>query len=149
MNRTDEAWRHLPLAWQWKNLIGMLLWVNKSLEFALRVRSIRADGLETFQSWKQWIKHTLFKILLPHFWFLCSSEVKKNKWFNSFRNTWKAIRWLCSGWDAIGFHKTNRDSNRGLSRIKVGTRLVFVKPTVIPTMGFNIRWLEHGWFSQN
>ena len=21
MNRTDEAWRHLPLAWQWKNLI--------------------------------------------------------------------------------------------------------------------------------
>ena len=22
VNRTDEAWRHLPLAWQWKNLIG-------------------------------------------------------------------------------------------------------------------------------
>ena len=23
VNGTDEAWRHLPLAWQWKNLIWL------------------------------------------------------------------------------------------------------------------------------
>ena len=33
--------------------------------------------------------------------------------------------------------------------MRVGKRLVFVNPTVIPTMCFKVRRLERGWFSQN
>ena len=32
--------------------------------------------------------------------------------------------------------------------MRVGKRLVFVNPTVIPTMCFKVRRLERGWFSQ-
>ena len=31
VNKTDEAWRHLPLAWQWKNLILNILSVYRSI----------------------------------------------------------------------------------------------------------------------
>ena len=50
--------------------------------------------------------------------------------------------------NAVGFRKTNRHSNGGLQDTKVGSELVFAKPTVIPTFGLDIRGLERGWFSQ-
>ena len=55
---------------------------------------------------------------------------------------------ISEGWNAVDFRKTNRHSNRGLQDTKVGTELVFVKPTVIPTFGLNIQRLERGLFSQ-
>ena len=48
----------------------------------------------------------------------------------------------------VGVRKTNRHSNRGLQDTKVGSELVFAKPTVIPNFGLNIRGLERGWFSR-
>ena len=56
---------------------------------------------------------------------------------------------IYEGWNVVGFRKTNRHSNHGLRYTKLGTRLVFAKPTVIPTIGYDIRRLERGWFSQN
>ena len=55
---------------------------------------------------------------------------------------------ISEGWNAVGFRKTNRHSKRGLQDTKVGTELVFAKPTVVPTFGLNIQSLERGWFSQ-
>ena len=55
---------------------------------------------------------------------------------------------ISEGWNAVGFRKTNRHSNRWLQDTKVGTELVFAKPTVNPTFGLNIRRFEPGWFSQ-
>ena len=52
-------------------------------------------------------------------------------------------------WNGVGFRKTNRHSNHRLRYTKVGTGLVFAKPTAIPTKGFNIPRLERSWFSQN
>ena len=56
---------------------------------------------------------------------------------------------ISEGWYAVDFRKTNRHSNHGIQHTKVGTRLDFAKPTVIPTMGYDIRKLKRGWFSQN
>ena len=53
------------------------------------------------------------------------------------------------GWNGVGFHKTNPQSIRCRSCMRVGKRLVFVNPTIIPTMCFKIRSLERGWFTQN
>ena len=58
-----------------------------------------------------------------------------------------AIRY--ESWNAVGFRKTNRHSNRGLEDTKVGTDLVFAKPTAVPIMGYDLRRLERGWFSQH
>ena len=55
---------------------------------------------------------------------------------------------IYEGWNGVGFRKTNRHSNRGLQDTKVGTELLFAKPTVIPTFGLTIRRFERGWFSQ-
>ena len=49
---------------------------------------------------------------------------------------------IYKSWNAVGFRKTNRQ----LSYMKVGTRLIFLKPTVIPTVGIPVWWLEIGWF---
>ena len=49
----------------------------------------------------------------------------------------------------VGFTKTNRHSNHVLQDTKIGTEWVFAKPTVIPTIGYDIQRLERGWFSQN
>ena len=51
-------------------------------------------------------------------------------------------------WKTVGFRQPNCHSNRGLQDTKVGTQLVFAKPTVISTFGLNIRRLERCWFSQ-
>ena len=55
---------------------------------------------------------------------------------------------IYKSWNGLGFRKTNRHSNHGLQYPKVGTQLVFAKPTVIPTVDFKIRKLERSWFSQ-
>ena len=56
---------------------------------------------------------------------------------------------IYEGWNGVGFRKTNRHSNHRLQYTKVGMRLVFAKATVIPTMGYDIRKLERGCFSQH
>ena len=53
------------------------------------------------------------------------------------------------GWNGVDFHKTNPQSIRCRSCMRVGKRLVFVNPTVIPTMCFKLRRLERGLFPQN
>ena len=52
-------------------------------------------------------------------------------------------------WNGVGFRKTNRHINHRLRYTKVGTGLVFAKPNAIPTMGYDLRRLERGWFPQN
>ena len=46
------------------------------------------------------------------------------------------------GRNAVGFRKTNRR----LSYMRVGTRLISLQPTVTPTVGIPVWWLETGWF---
>ena len=55
---------------------------------------------------------------------------------------------IYEGSNAVGFREINRQSNYRRSYIRVGKRLVSAKPTVYPTIDFNIRRLERGWFSQ-
>ena len=69
-------------------------------------------------------------------------------WFSQNQPPFQPWASVSEGWNAVGFRKTNRHSNRGLQDTKVGTELVFAKPTVIPTFRLNIRMLECGWFSQ-
>ena len=69
-------------------------------------------------------------------------------WFSQYQPSFQPWASISEGWNAVGFRKTNRHSNRGLQDTKVGTELVFAKPTVIPTFSLNIRRLERGWFSQ-
>ena len=54
------------------------------------------------------------------------------------------IRRLERGW----FSQNQPSFNRGLQDTKVGTELLFAKPTVIPTFRLNIRRLECAWLSQ-
>ena len=70
-------------------------------------------------------------------------------WFSQNQPTFQREVMIYEGWNVVGFRKTNRHSNHGIQYTKVGTRLFFAKPTVIPTMGYDIRKLERGWFSQN
>ena len=72
----------------------------------------------------------------------------ERRWFLHNQPPFQPSASISEGWNAVGFRKTNRHSNRGLQDTKVGSELVFVKPTVIPTFGLNIRGLEPGWFSQ-
>ena len=53
------------------------------------------------------------------------------------------------GWNGVDFHETNPQSIRCRSCMRVGKRLVFVNPTVIPTMCFKLRRLDRGLFPQN
>ena len=55
---------------------------------------------------------------------------------------------MYEGWKTVGIRQPNCHSNRGLQDTKVGTELVFAKPTVFPTFRLNIGRLECGWFSQ-
>ena len=48
----------------------------------------------------------------------------------------------------VGLCKKSRGKHPH-SNPHVGKRLIFVKPTVIPTMCFKIRRLELGWFLKN
>ena len=45
---------------------------------------------------------------------------------------------IYKGWNAVGFRKTNRR----LSYMRVGTRLISRKPTVIPTVGIPVGLLS-------
>ena len=69
-------------------------------------------------------------------------------WFSQNQPPFQRWASISEGWNAVGFRKTNHHSNRGLQDTKVGTELVFAKPTVIPTFRLNIRRLVRGWFSQ-
>ena len=51
--------------------------------------------------------------------------------------------------ETVCFGGTNRHPKHVLLDTKVGTGLVFAKPTVIPTIVYNIQSLKHGWFSRN
>ena len=73
----------------------------------------------------------------------------ERSWFSQNQPTFQPEAMIYEGWNVVGFRKTNRHYNHGLQYTKVGTRLVFAKPTVIPTMGYDIRKLERGWFLQN
>ena len=55
---------------------------------------------------------------------------------------------MYEGWKTVGIRQPNCHSNRGLQDTKVGTELVFAKPTVFPTFRLNIGRLECGWFSK-
>ena len=70
-------------------------------------------------------------------------------WFSQIQPSLQPWASSYEGWNGVGFHKTNPQSIRCRSCMRVGKRLVFVNPTVIPTMCFKIRRLERGWFSQN
>ena len=68
-------------------------------------------------------------------------------WFSQNQQTFQREAMIYEGRNVVGFRKTNRHSNHGLQYAKVGTRLVFAKPTVIPTMFYDIQKLERAWFS--
>ena len=70
-------------------------------------------------------------------------------WFSQNQPAFQPEAMIYEGWNVVGFRTTNRHSNHGLQYTKVGTRLVFAKPTVIPTMGYDIQKLERDGFSQN
>ena len=70
-------------------------------------------------------------------------------WFSQNRPSFQPWTLRYDSWNGVGFRKTNRHSNHRLRYTKVGTGLVFAKPTAIPTMGYDIRRLERCWFSQN
>ena len=72
----------------------------------------------------------------------------ERSWFSQNQPPFQRWASISEGWNAVGFRKTNRHSNRGLQNTKVGTELVFAKQTFIPTFRLNIRRLECGWFSQ-
>ena len=70
-------------------------------------------------------------------------------WFSQNQPSFQPWTLRYDSWNVVGFRNTNRHYNHGLQYTKVGTRLVFAIPTVIPTMGYDTRKLERGWFSQN
>ena len=70
-------------------------------------------------------------------------------WFSQNQPLFQPWALRYESWNGVGFRKTNRHSNLWLKYTKVGTRLVFANPTVIPTISYDIRRLERGWFSQN
>ena len=70
-------------------------------------------------------------------------------YFSQIQLSMQPLPLMYEGWKTVGFRKTNRHSNSGLEDRKVGTELVFAKPTAVPNMGYDIRRLERGWFSQN
>ena len=63
-------------------------------------------------------------------------------WFSWNQPSFQPCAGRYEGWNGVGFCKTNLHSNYRLWYTKVGTRLVFAKPTV----GFPIWGLEVGWF---
>ena len=69
-------------------------------------------------------------------------------WLSQNQPPFQAWASIYEGWRAVGFRKSNYQSNRCRSCVRVGKRLVFVNPTVIPTMCFKVRRLDRGWFSQ-
>ena len=74
-------------------------------------------------------------------------------WFSQNQPSFQPWNLRYESWNGVGFRKTNRHSNHRLRYTKVGTGLVFAKPfakpTAVPTMGYDIRRLERGCFSQN
>ena len=70
-------------------------------------------------------------------------------WFSQNQPSFQTWTLRYDIWNGVGFRKTNRHTNHRLRYTKVGTGLVFAKPTAIPTMGYDLRRLERGWFPQN
>ena len=80
---------------------------------------------------------------------MCFKERRLERgWFSQNEPSFQPWTLRYDSWNGVGFRKTNRHSNLWLKYTKVGTGLFSAKPTAIPTMGFNTRRLERGWFSQ-
>ena len=56
VNRTDEAWRHLPLAWRWKNPISTLYTACKSV-FSLRSAASKNIIAEPTHGYEKYRNH--------------------------------------------------------------------------------------------
>ena len=63
-------------------------------------------------------------------------------WFLQNQPSFQLYAMIYKRWNAVSFRKTNRR----LSYMRVGTRLIFLKPTVIPTVGIPVWWLKISWF---
>ena len=141
--------RRLERGWLSQNQPSFQLWTS-------RYESWNGVGFrKTNRHSNLWLKYTkvgrrlvfanptVNPTVAAHVWGL------ENGWFSSIQPSFQRCTLRYEGWNAVGFRKSNCQSNRCRSCMRVGKRLVFVNPTVIPTMCFKVQRLERGWFPQN
>ena len=77
------------------------------------------------------------------------------RWYFAQKNSYCEIKYRISLADLSNYEPTQfqpvglckkSTGNQPCSNLHIGKRLVFVEPTVIPTMYFKVQRLERGWF---